>query len=148
MVGLAPPLKALLEIRFQMEGGLSVSSALRIYSKRNPQEAFARELSLWAFAKENGKEGDRSPFKTFYRRQLVDILSRGFEGEPILEALGDLEKDLVSVVNEDMEKHIQKLPFVSLLPLMLLEFPAFFLLLVGPLIWDLLEALKSPSIGW
>ena len=143
MVCLAPPLKAVLEIRLQMENGVSVSQAIRLYSQRNLDEPFAKGLGFWLFSKETGKNFNEKSFDTFYRRRLIDLLNQGLKGEPILEALCDLEKDLIFVVNEDMEQHLQKLPLISLIPLLLFEFPAFFLLLVGPLLLNLLSALQN-----
>ena len=143
MVCLAPPLKAVLEIRLQMENGVSVPQAVRVYSQRNLEEPFAKKLGLWLFAKETGKSYDEKAFDTFYRRRLVDLLNYGLRGESILEALCDLEKDLIFITNENLEQHLQKLPLVSLIPLMLFEFPAFFLLLVGPLLLNLLSALQN-----
>ena len=143
MVCLAPPLKAVLEIRLHIENGVSVSQAIRIYSQRNVFEPFAKDLGLWLFAQERGKSCPVKSFNTFYRKRLIDILTCGLQGEPILSALCDLEKDLIFAVNEDIEQHLQKLPLLSLIPLMLLEFPAFFLLLVGPLLLNLLSALQN-----
>ncbi len=143
MVCLAPPLKAVLEIRLHIENGVSVSQAIRIYSQRNVFEPFAKDLGLWLFAQETGKSCPAKSFNTFYRKRLIDILTCGLQGEPILSALCDLEKDLIFAVNEDIEQHLQKLPLLSLIPLMLLEFPAFFLLLVGPLLLNLLSALQN-----
>ena len=143
MVCLAPPLKAVLEIRLQLENGVSVPEAIRIYSQRNSGDTFAKELGLWLFKKETGKNHTGKTFDTLYRKRLVELLSQGLKGEPILEALCDLEKDLIFTTNEDLEQHLQKLPFVALIPLMLFEFPAFFLLLIGPLLLNLLSALQS-----
>ena len=148
MVCLAPPLKAVLEIRLQIENGVSVSQAVRVYSQRNIEDSFAKELSFWLFAKETGKSCNKEIFNNSYRKHLLELLNRGINGEPILEALCDFEQDLIFASNEDLEQHLQKLPFITLIPLMLFEFPAFFLLLAGPLIFDLLSALQSPGAGW
>ena len=143
MVCLAPPLKAVLEIRLLMENGISVPQAVRTYSQRNLDEPFAKELGLWLFAKETGKNYSGNIFNSFYRKRLLDLLSHGLKGEPILSAIHDLEEDLIFIANEDIEQQLQKLPFINLIPLLLLEFPAFFLLLVGPLILDLLSVLHG-----
>ena len=42
-----------------------------------------------------------------------------------------------------MGKHLQKLPFIALIPLLLFEFPALLILLIGPLLLNLLSALQS-----
>ena len=165
MVPLAPPLRAALEIRLEIENGVSVSQAIRSFSRRALDDSFAKELGLWLFAYETGQGlkwppgPDKAPrkkrqlwpqpqkpaFKSPYRRQLVDILARGLRGEPVLDALTDLEQDLKLATEEDLERHLQKLPFISLIPLMVLELPAFLLLLAGPLVLDLLSALQNET---
>ena len=148
MVCLAPPLKAVLEIRLQIEYGVSVPQAIRAYAQRNKDELFSKELAFWLFAKEAGKNYHKDIFNRPYRKHLLELLSRGLKGEPILSALIDFEQDLIFASSEDMEQYLQKLPFISLIPLMIFAFPAFFLLLAGPLILDLLSALQTPGVGW
>ena len=143
MVCLAPPLQAVLEIRLLVENGNSVSQAIRLYSQRNETEDFAKELGVWLLAQSAGKKYENKIFNTFYRKRLLEILNQGLKGSAILTALSDLEEDLIFISNENLEQHIQKLPLISLIPLMLFEFPAFFLLLAGPLLLNLLSALQN-----
>ena len=143
MVSLAPPLKAVLEIRLSIENGHSVVQSIQMYSQAHVEDLFAKELGLWLFSLTNGKNYENKIFKTFYRKQLLEILKSGLNGEAILPALADLEKHLIFISYENLEEHIQKLPLISLIPLMLFQFPAFFLLLAGPLLLNLLSALQS-----
>lgn len=146
MVYLAPPLRALLEIRLQIEHGVSVPQAIRIYTQRNIEDDFSKELAFWLFAKETGKDYNKNLFNNPYRKHLLELLSRGIQGEPILSALSEFEQELVFASNENMEQYLQKLPFMSLIPLMIFAFPAFFLLLTGPLVLDLISALQSTGV--
>ena len=143
MVSLAPPLKAVLEIRLLIENGHSVVQSIQIYAQSQLGDTFAKELGLWLFAQTNGKNYENKIFKTFYRKQLLEILKSGLKGSAILPALADLEQHLIFISYENLEEHIQKLPLISLIPLMLFQFPAFFLLLVGPLLFHLLSVLQS-----
>ena len=143
MVCLAPPLQAVLEIRLLIENGNSVSQSIRLYSQRNTKDSLAKELGSWLFSQSAGKKYENIIFNTFYRKRLLEILICGLNGTAILPALSDLEDDLIFIANEDLEQHIQKLPLISLIPLMLFEFPAFFLLLTGPLLLNLLQALQN-----
>ena len=147
MVYLAPPLRAVLEIRLQIENGVSVPQAIKLYAQRNAEDIFAKELAYWLFSKETGKNHGLEFFNKPYRKHLIELLTRGLNGEPILEALCDFEEDLSFAVHEDLEQYLQKLPFITLIPLLLFEFPAFFLLLAGPLVLDLLFALQSQGAG-
>ena len=60
-----------------------------------------------------------------------------------MEYLKDLEKEIMEVCKEDLEKHLEKLPYICLIPLMLFQFPAFLLLLIGPLVLNLLHILQT-----
>lgn len=141
MVSIAPPLKAALELRLQIENGISVAESIRNFSRKHIDDSFAKELGHWLFLKETGQKQEIKSVEKLYRQSLLDILSRGLEGEPILENLKDLEQDLCIAADEDLEKYLQKLPFISLIPLLLFQFPAFIFLLLGPLVLDLLSIL-------
>ena len=143
MVSLAPPLQAVLEIRLYIESGKSVSQSIKSYVQSSLTDPFAKELGLWLFAEETGGVFNTQTLKSIYRKHLMDILRRGLKGEPILELLEDYEKDLIEICKEDLEKHLQKLPFVTLIPLLLFEFPALLILLIGPLLLNLLSALQN-----
>ena len=143
MVSLAPPLQAVLEIRLHIESGLSVSRAVKTYIQASPEDSFAKELGLWLFAEETGGTFNTQNLKSLYRKHLLDILKRGLKGEPVLEILEEYEKDLVEISKEDLEKHLQKLPFISLIPLLLFEFPALLIILIGPLFLNLLSVLQN-----
>lgn len=141
MVPLAPPLKAVLEIRLQMENGISILQSVKNYTSRETLDEFAKELSLWLFARKTGQRFEK-PLK-FYRKTLIEILDRGLTGDPIMEYLKDFEIELVEICKEDLEKHLEKLPYVCLAPLMLFQLPSFLLLLIGPLVRNLLTVLQT-----
>ena len=143
MVSLAPPLQAVLEIRLHIESGQSVSQAIKTYIQSTLEDPFAKELGLWLFAEETGRFFNTQTLKSIYRKHLIDILKRGLRGEPVLKILEEYEKDLIEICKEDLEKHLQKLPFISLIPLLLFEFPALLIILIGPLLLNLLSVLQS-----
>jgi len=143
MVDLAPPLKAVLGIRLLIENGNSVSQSIKLYGEANHDDWFAKELGVWLYTQSTGRKYSSKTFNTFYRKRLLEILNSGLKGEPILKALIILEEDLVFISQEFLEQHIQKLPLMALLPLMLFQFPSFFLLLIGPLLLNLLSSLQN-----
>ena len=134
MVSLAPPLQAVLEIQLHLESGQSVAEAIRSYVKTLPEESFAKELGFFLFTEERGGDFEIQKLKSPYRKHLIELLKRGLQGEPILEGLEELEKDLIEAAKQELEIHLQKLPFLCLIPLLLFEFPALLLLLIGPLL--------------
>jgi len=143
MVDLAPPLKAVLGIRLSIENGYSVSQSIKLYSEAHQEDLFAKELGFWLYAQSAGRNYSHKIFDTFYRKRLLEILNSGLKGEPVLKALTFLEEDLVFISQEFLEQHIQKLPLMALLPLMLFQFPSYFLLLIGPLLLNLLSTLQN-----
>ena len=71
------------------------------------------------------------------RRAVIDTIERGLSGQPTREHLQALEFEVERAANAELEAHISALPFKVLIPLLLFYFPAFLLLLLGPLLRDL-----------
>ena len=135
---IAPPLNAVLQIQMKIKNGLSVRSAIKAYTRESFNCSFASQLHLWLFFLETGKEFFPPAWaKKNYRKILIDILHRGLKGEPILCVLQEFEEELKKAALQDLEEQIQKLPFISLIPLFLFQVPAFFLLLLAPLLLEL-----------
>ena len=135
---LAPPLNAVLQIQVKIKNGLSVRSAIKSYIQECSDCSFAAQVNLWLFCLETGKHFNAPELeKKHYRKILLDILHRGLKGEPILCVLQEFEEELKKVALQDLEEQIQKLPFLSLIPLFLFQVPAFFLLLLAPLLLEL-----------
>ena len=141
MDALAPPLKALLYIKLKIQSGLSVRESIREYTQENLHCGFAKDLSLWLFQMEAGAKVNTTAFQKTYRKMLIEILSQGLEGAPILKSLTALEDELVLASKMDMDKQLKKLPLMTLLPLLFLQLPAFLLLVFGPLVMELLDQL-------
>ena len=130
---LAPPLKALLNIRLKIRSGNSVRDSIKEYVEETPDCDFSKNLGLWIFQMESEQEIS-VVFKKNYRKLLVDVLYRGLQGEQILKSLEALEEEMIDATEMDLEKQLQKLPFIVLIPLFFLQLPAFLLLLFGPLV--------------
>ncbi len=158
MEGLAPPLEALICLRYEIEKGNSVKSALKNYLAT---KSFVRAQSRFRLLHWRAKEpslhiklsqllrayeaGENFPIfaveKKPHRMALMNVLSRGLKGEPIHTYLLQLEEELREACEEDLETHIATLPVKMLFPLLLLQFPAFLLLLLGPLMMQILNSL-------
>ena len=142
---LAPPLNAVLHIQLQIKNGLSVRSAIQSYVKNFPECSFSAQVGLWLFCLSTGKSFPL-PVNKSYRNTLLNILHRGLKGAPILCLLQELEEELKIVTLQDLERQIQTLPFISLVPLFLFQVPAVFLLLLAPFVFRVTsqpEFLKS-----
>ena len=135
---LAPPLKALLTVQLKIKGGLSVRSAIQSYVRDYTDCPFAKQVELWLFCQQTGHHfNDNQLSKKVYRKSLLAIFDRGLKGEPILQTLQEFQEELKEISLQNLDQQIQKLPFLTLIPLFLFQVPAFLLLLLAPLLLDL-----------
>ena len=143
MDSLAPPLRALLEIKLKIQTGSSVRAAIKEYTAEFKNEPLARDLQQWLFEKESGGRALAKPFEGYtYRKLLIEVLARGLEGASVLQPLTALEEELILASKIDMDKHLKKLPLMAMIPLLLLQLPAFLILVFGPLLLRLMTQLS------
>ncbi len=141
---LAPPLNAVLYVQLKLKNGLSTRSAIQSYVQNFPNCSFAKQIGIWLLCQETGqKHFDSTLSDKTYRKILLELFTNGLKGESILPFLQELEQELNQICQQTLEEQSKKLPFIVLIPLFLFQVPAFFLLLLGPL---LLELQKSLSI--
>ncbi len=139
---LAPPLNMVIHVQSRIRSGFSVRTALHIYIQDFPECSFARQINQWLFCLETGKPfHDPCLARQHYRKALLPILKRGLNGEPILEFLSLFEEELKEVCLQNLKTQVKKLAFLTLIPLFLFQVPAFFLLLLGPLLFELKSTL-------
>ncbi len=141
----AEPLKFIWNLRFSIEKGQSVRVSLHEYLQHNMNSPFAEQLAIWWQLKEKGEKSQSwlTQIENPYRYALFSILERGWDGEPILPALCELEEEFMKVSEDDLARHLQALPVLGLFPLLLLQFPSFLLLLVGPLLKEFIKQIGS-----
>ena len=139
---LAPPLRAALHVQLKIKSGVSMQMALQSYVRDFPDCPFAKQTSLWLFCRQSGQVfEDKLLAKQIYRKTLLSIFARGLKGEPVLHILQDFQQELKDICMQHLEQQIQKLPFLTFIPLFLFQVPAFLLLLLAPLILDLIHQL-------
>ena len=137
MDNLTPPLlTAIREIRWHLLAGRSLKESLLNYLHNHHDELSVKLNELWSL-KMQGQLDDGAEFPSHYARALWDLIERGHQGQPILEPLMHLEEDVDSAARSDLDMHLATLPFKALLPLLLFQFPAFVILLIGPLLREL-----------
>jgi|GEM_PF-1589283 len=140
MENLSPTWIVLSRIKFKILSGHSIRTAL-LESSRSLNNDFERNLYLWA-------QKHPSPFPKMQRltssqQSLIFLLDEGLNGKPIYESLQALEEDVHASLLAEIQEHIDKLPFLSLIPMLFFVGPAFFLLLLGPLLASLLKGLSA-----
>lgn len=135
---LAPPLKMLLHVQLKIKSGISVQSAIQSYVQDNLDCPLAKQTEFWLFCHQTGKTFNTKELsKKIYRRALIDIFERGLKGEPILSILQEFQEELKDISKQNLDQQIQKLPFLTLIPLFVFQVPAFLLLLLGPILLNL-----------
>jgi hypothetical protein len=145
MEGLAPPLKCLIEIQFSLQNGDSVRSGLVKFLQIAPtKDPFTSDVRRFLFDWEQGNDWRRQIIKirSPYRRSLIEILASGLEGQPISAHLEELRGEIVSACDGEIRHQLEMLPLKMLFPLLAFQFPAFLLLLFGPLLKRLIEELN------
>lgn len=144
MDGLAPPLRCLSEIKMAMLNGSSLREALRSYLQMTEDE-FSSCVHRWLLLVEAQQDTKALKLKlqSPYRRSLLETFEHGLSGEPILERLNELESEVHRACFDELERHLQKLPLLTMIPLLLCQFPAFLMLLLGPLLHEFMQGLSG-----
>ncbi len=140
---LAPPLRVALELRAAIENGNSVFAAAKSAARLADGE-FAVDLAALLVQYEQGQT--QQPLvtsKSPYRKMLIGLLAAGLKGEPILKNLIEIEDEIKMACEQEMQEFVQKLPFKALVPVLLMQFPAFLLLVLGPILNEMIAGLNS-----
>ncbi|WP_373998548.1 hypothetical protein [Bdellovibrio bacteriovorus] len=142
MEGLAPPLELLSSVKRAIEKGQSVKQGVLHYIKKHDGE-FPLIVTQWLALLQQGQDPKEciQGLSSLHRRTLLQILERGLRGEAIHGVLVRLEEELIEACNEEITNKIARLPFIMLVPLLIFQFPAFLVLLFGPLLQNFFHSL-------
>lgn len=140
MESLAPPLKLCFEVRLAMECGHALPTALRQILPSIEIEFRQDVIRLLYYFEQHGDvRGVAFESTSLYRKSLLAILSAGLMREPIGQRLQDLESELAFACEEQIDEFVAALPLKGLIPTLLVQFPAFFILLFGPLLREFIQ---------
>ncbi len=140
MESLAPPLKVCLEVRLAMECGHSLLTALRQILPIVEIDFRQDLIRLVYHVEQHGHvNGVQFESKSLHRKSLLAILSAGLMREPIVQRLIDLEGELIFACEEQIDEFVAALPLKGLVPIMLVQLPAFLLLLFGPILREFIQ---------
>jgi hypothetical protein len=142
MENIAPPLRFLLVIKRNLEKGQSPRQGVLNYLKKEP-DAFTEIVAKWYSLVQQGLS-TAEIFKlcpSLHRRVLLQLVERGIKGESIYPALCQLENEICEACHEEIANKLARLPFLLLVPLLLMQFPAILLLLFGPLLQNFFHSL-------
>ena len=143
MEGMNPLLHLLIQTRLGLERGEALRTVLKEYVARFRTE-MTPALMEWVTSLEQGRMPplELKAWGTAHRRALLQTLQRGVRGESILPSLTALEQDVFAACEEELERRASLLPLQCLVPLLLFQFPALMLLILGPLLSQLLASLS------
>ena len=142
MEGVAPPLALLSCVKRSIEKGQSVKQGVLLYIKKGEGE-FPSMVMRWMALLQQGQD-TRACIETLsspHRRALLQVLERGLRGESIHGVLISLEEEMIEACKEEITNKLARLPFIMLIPLLLFQFPAFLMLLFGPLLQNFFHSL-------
>jgi hypothetical protein len=133
-----------MDVRYHLENGQSVLWALN-KSIEGCSDDFSRDIARLLIA---ANQGRRLKFEEIlstspYRRAALELFELGMGGEPILRTLKELETEVREASARELEHYIRQLPVRAMLPVLLLQFPAFLLLVLGPMVVETLKGLNS-----
>jgi hypothetical protein len=145
MDNLAAPYTFLIHLRQSLEGGESLHTFLKKYLHSSKQDEFALSLEKWWVSQRNEhRPVDKLDVKlNVYRRALFELLSMSMKGASIIEPLKALELEFETLCLHDLDRHLDKLPFKLMIPMLFLQFPAVLLLLLGPLLLQFLSEVNG-----
>ena len=75
------------------------------------------------------------------REALFSVIQSGLAGQSVHTALIRLEQEILSLCYIEMDKTLQKIPFQLMWPMLFMQFPAYLILLLGPLLDHLTRSL-------
>ncbi len=138
MAHIVPSISYVKNFRRIIERGVSVSRAsqLTLEIEKSP---LASQIYLWMthFNESQGEMVWRP--KTHYQLSLREILRTGLQGGPIYEPLLQLEEEMVMEFEVQWKAYLESLPMRLTIPMLLLFFPAYVVLLFGPLVTKIMS---------
>ena len=115
MESLNPCLSCLLHIRLGLQSGESLRQSLHRFIAQH-QNSLSGLLHQWLIFYDQGQEFDLTSVKSVYRRQLLRLFRQGLNGRPV--------------------------SLRAMLPLLFFQFPAYLLLLLGPILLQFIKGLQ------
>lgn len=132
---LASPYMFVENLRYSLESGESLMVVIKRYikTKRDP---FALTLEEWAIVAqmERYQPGQFQKSLPLYRKTIFDLLDLARSGVSIIDPLKAMEKEMIQICEHDLGRHLDKLPFKLMLPMLFMQFPAVLMLIIGPLL--------------
>jgi hypothetical protein len=144
MEGLAPTLQICMELRMSLERGESLHAGLRSPLMR-PSGSWRGDIQrmLRHFEQYGNLRDFTVSSSSPYRRELISLVGLGLSGAPVVAKLRELEVEIRWACQDELDLFIARLPLRALLPVLLIQFPAFLILLFGPILSEFTRSLSQ-----
>ncbi len=119
----------------EISSGRSIYGGLSGFKYKGSAFESQSQFLLWLKWFEHSQNNDMEPnFESNILQSYFEILKEGLRGVPILEKLRDFEGEISESLELELQKAHNKLPYMLMIPLMLFIFPAFLVLILGPIL--------------
>lgn len=140
MEAVSPTLTLVLHLRESIESGKSLQAGLHQFIKTS-DDPLATHLRNWWIERETGRVPELKEFN-LYQKMTLSLIERSLRGEAVSAQLESLQFELLQACEIQVDEFVQTLPLRCLLPLIGLIFPAYLLVLLGPLVENFLQVLR------
>ena len=124
-----------------MEEGRSLVSSIKM-THNEEQTPFSTKVYLWLhYHHQKQKDGPWNP-SSHFQMGLQQILHEGLEGAPVYETLKQIQEEMEMEFEHQWKKHLETLPVRLSIPLLLFFFPAYLLMLFGPLLTQFIKEIQ------
>lgn len=137
MENLSPCLQVALIVRFALERGESIKLPLISFLEQNDSKVIWFEQLKKLIICSNLGQSPKSILdqeKGAYRKAIMQLVLSGLKGESIYNQICLLEDEIVQASMLELERYHLTLPIKTLVPLVLFQFPAFLMILLGPIL--------------
>jgi hypothetical protein len=126
-----------LRMRASMECGEALRPAMTHYlAKQN--NSFGSKCTEWLFLfDQTGKNSNI--FVSHTAQILFAILADGLSGHSIYDRLVGFEEELLDQIENEIQRKMDTLPYILMVPLLLFMFPAYLILILGPVLNSFLK---------
>lgn len=128
-------LKLCLHVRVSVEGGEALRVSLQRFTDTEKTIRYLK-LKQWLeyFDQTGGENPSENFFKSHHIQIFLEILGQGLSGHAIYERIIAMEVEFIELCEDTFQKELDKLPYTLMIPLLLFMFPAYLLLLLGPIL--------------
>lgn len=138
MVHIVPSISFLKSFIKELEQGCGVVQSIR-NSADTERTTFSAQVLIWSVQYQQSGDSNQWEPQTHFQSSLQQLLIIGLGGGPIYQNLLQLEQEMQEEFEIQWKGYIESLPQKLSIPILFFYFPAYIVLLFGPLITQFME---------